>query len=200
MNKFTLAALGAVTAHRHHGHRGLDWEFDHNVQIIDTVSGWIYGEDPVEVPQCNLQDGDRMDDTIFYREMVKGIVNSYVKGKYHEDSDRPVSEECFGDWIDSDLDTLVGYKDKLFDDFWSIGYEDATKVSHILTNGWYKNLEACDFERITDDTKHWCLDNTEKCVGLSSIFDNLYDNGPAIASKVMDLYDLFTTDDVCFSD
>jgi len=141
-----------------------------------------------------------MADTVFYREIVQGMVNSSVKGLYHEDSERPISEDCFGDWMDVELGKLGQYKDKLFDDFWTITMSDATDVANIFINGHYKNFEACQFERIQDDKKNWCLNNADKCVGLSGIFDNLYDNGPALFSRILDIYDLLTIDDICYSD
>lgn len=128
------------------------------------------------------------------------MINSAVKGLYHEQSERPISEDCFGDWIDVEFQKLGAYKDKVFDDFWSLSFSDATTVSDIFINGWYKNIEACQFERIGDDRKNWCLENADQCVGLSNVFDNIYDNGPAIASKAYDIYDLMMTDDVCYSD
>lgn len=64
----------------------------------------------------------------------------------------------------------------------------------------YKNMDACQFERIQDDKKHWCLDHPDKCIGLNGMFDNVWGNAPAILSKVTDIYDIVMTDDACYSD
>jgi len=89
---------------------------------------------------------------------------------------------------------------KVYDDMWSFTIADATKVSNKLIGVWYKNLDACDFERISDASKHWCLDEPEKCVGLKGMVDNIYKDAPSIISKATDLYDLISVDDNCYSD
>lgn len=102
--------------------------------------------------------------------------------------------------MDGEVEKLVGVKDKFMDDFWSVQLGDAKLVADTLINAHYKNFDACEFERIGDDRKHWCLDNADKCKGFSTIIDNLWENGPALFSKAADLYDLMNTNDVCYSD
>jgi hypothetical protein len=202
MNKFALAAIGVVAAHPHPHHKkhgGMDFGSDHNISTIDTVSNWIFGEEPV-APKCNLKPEDRMSDTIFYREMIQGIYNSAVKGLYHETSERPISEDCFGDWIDVELSKVEDFGSSIIDDFWTFKLQDAKDAADLMINAHYKNAEACQFQRIADDKKNWCLDNAEKCVGLSSLFENLYGNAPSLISRGMDIYDLMMEDDVCYSD
>jgi hypothetical protein len=108
----------------------------------------IFGEDDAPKPACNLKDGDRMDDFTFYRSMLRGLVNSGVKGLYHETKIEPISKDCFGDWIDDEFDGIADYALKIYDDWWSFNFADATKVSNTLIGIHYKNMEACNFERI----------------------------------------------------
>jgi hypothetical protein len=89
---------------------------------------------------------------------------------------------------------------KIMDDWWSFTLTDATEVSDKLISMHYKNMEACQIERIQDDKQNWCLANPEQCVGLQGMVENVWNNSPAIISKAMDLYDIVATDDVCFSD
>lgn len=77
---------------------------------------------------------------------------------------------------------------------------DATDVSNTLIGMHYKNMESCNFERIEDDKENWCLANADKCIGLSSMVDNIWNEGPSLFSKVTDLYDIVATEDACFSD
>jgi len=86
-----------------------------------------------------------MPDTIFYRELIQGTYNSVIKGVYHEDSERPISEECFGDWIDTELGLLKPIGKKLRDDFWSIGLKDAQFTANTLIDIHFKNFDACKF-------------------------------------------------------
>ena len=106
MNKFALAAIGIVSAKQNVPHRHIDFGMDHNINALDTVSDFVFGENS-QKPACNLQEGDRMDDFVFYRKMVGGILNAGVKGMYHETTVEPIAEDCFGDWIDSDLDEIA---------------------------------------------------------------------------------------------
>jgi len=141
-----------------------------------------------------------MDDFVFYRELIKGMINSSVKGLYHETALEPISQDCFGNWIDDEVNTVVDEVKKIKDDIWSFTFKDASNVSNTLIHMHYQNMAACDFKRIEDDKKTWCLDNAEMCVGLSGMLGNLYDNAPALFSKATDLYDLISTDDICYSD
>jgi len=206
MNKFALAALGAVAARpppHHHKTHGADFGLDHkaHTHAIETVTNWVFGESEEPKPVCNLKEGDRMDDFVFFREAVQGIINSGVKGLYHETTEaRPIPEECFGDWIDRDLVQVNQWVSKVYDDWWSFTLKDAQKVSNKLIDMHYKNMDACHFERIADDKKTWCLANPEKCVGLEGLFSNLWDNSASLFSKASDLYDLIDTDDSCYSD
>lgn len=153
-----------------------------------------------EVPKCHLNPEDRLPDSVFYREVIQGMVNSSVKGLYHEDSERPISEDCFGDWIDVEINKVVAVKDKFMDDFWSVNIGDAQMAATTIINAHYKNFDLCQFERIEDDKKNWCIDNAETCKGFGGIIDNMWEQSPAIISRAADLYDLMNTDDVCYSD
>ena len=84
MNKFALAALGVVAAHPHPSHvqnLGHDYGFQHELlgQFIDFSTD-------AEKADCNLKEGDRLPDTIFYRELTQGVFNSAIKGMYHENT------------------------------------------------------------------------------------------------------------------
>lgn len=54
--------------------------------------------------------------------------------------------------------------------------------------------------RIQDDKENWCLANADKCIGLSGMVDNIWNEAPSLFSKATDLYDIIATDDVCFTD
>jgi hypothetical protein len=153
-----------------------------------------------EVPACHLNPEDRIPDSIFYREMIQGMYNSSVKGLYHEDSTRPISKDCFGDWIDVEINKLDDIKNKFMDDFWSVGLTDAQFASDTIVNAWYKNMDICEFERIEDDKKNWCVAHAETCKGFGGLIDNIWESSPALFSRAADLYDLMNTDDVCYSD
>lgn len=203
MNKFALAALGisAVAAHPHPNHKhheGHDYGFDH--KLLGNVNEMIFDYNTENVQECKLKDGDRLPDTVFYRELMQGVFNSSVKGWYHEDTERPISEDCFGDWMDAEISKIHNIVKKGHDDFWSVTLSDATNVATTAINMHYKNMDACKFEKIGDDAKHWCVENPETCLGLNGMWDRVIENSAPLFSKGMDLYDLVMTDDICYSD
>ena len=144
MNKFALAALGVVAAHEHHQphHHSLDFGMEH--KVVDSIAHWVFDE--TEVPaKCVIKASDRMEDFVFFRNVMKGMINSGVKGMYHETTiAQPISEDCFGDWIDTEMDEAVETVSKIADDIWSFKFEDATNVSNKLINMHYKNMDACN--------------------------------------------------------
>ena len=152
------------------------------------------------VAACNLKPEDRMNEFTFYRTLVGATYNSAIKGMYHEDSARPISEECFGDSLETEMAKVVPILHKLKDDFWSVDLHDAQTVTNTIIDAGYKNAWACQFEKVSDDMKHWCLDNAGECVGFQGIVNRTVENSAIIFSKVLDVYDLMNTDDTCFSD
>lgn len=141
-----------------------------------------------------------MPDTEFYRELLGGLWNAVIKGTYHEDSARPISEECMGDWMNGEFAKVVKNGKKILADWSAYPIEDAYATGKILVDMHYKNMEACQFERVGDEMKHWCLDDLEKCIGFHGIVEQTWESGPLILSKLSDLWDLMNTDDMCYSD
>ena len=80
--------------------------------------------------------------------------------------------------MDGEINKVHKVGMKLRDDFWSLGIQDAKDVADTLINGHYKLTDACEFEKIGDDIKHWCLDNPETCIGLQGLWDRILTNGP----------------------
>lgn len=81
---------------------------------------------------------------LWWRKFIGGVWNAVIKGTYHEDSKRPISEDCFGDWMhDEFMNKIHAPWHKLKDDFWSFGIDDAYVVGKTLVDMHYKNMEAC---------------------------------------------------------
>jgi len=64
----------------------------------------------------------------------------------------------------------------------------------------YKTVQDCEFERVGDDAKNWCLENPGQCVYLEGLEERLFDNLFEIGGEVFDIIKLSMVDDLCYSD
>jgi hypothetical protein len=64
----------------------------------------------------------------------------------------------------------------------------------------YKNAEVCQFERLADDLKNWCLENPEECIFKADLEEHFWSNIVQIGGKTFDLYKLMVRDDSCYTD
>ena len=130
--KYALATIGLVAAHphphHHHNHtHDHDWgmkEYHHFPNplkwVKEHVEEWKEHH-PKPAPKiCDFKDGDRMADNIYFREIMGSMHNYGVKGWYREDAERPISEDCWGDWMDAEWTKVVNVHKKAKKDFWSV--------------------------------------------------------------------------------
>lgn len=183
MNKFiAVAALGTVSA----------CPFEHMKH--EPLFGLLeQGKNcpPSRAPKLNHMQANRL--------FLKNIYTGFIKGWYSE-NDKVVSEECFGNWIEPTIHTAWGLKKKAHEDFWSVSIDEVKSVGSDLIDAFYKNADACHFERVGDDAKHWCIENPGQCIFMENMEERIFDNVFDILGEVFDLYKLANTDDTCYSD
>lgn len=99
MKSFAALALVATVSARplpnehHHKHHpeALDFGFGHQL--------------PTQT--CTIKPEDRLNDQVFYRELMGEMYNSAIKGLYRAPELRPVSEDCMGNWIDTEIASVL---------------------------------------------------------------------------------------------
>jgi len=57
--------------------------------------------------------------------------------------------------------TAWGIKKQMHEDFWSVDLKEVKGAVDGVIDNVFHNAEVCEFERIGDDMKHWCIDNPE---------------------------------------
>ena len=215
MNKFALMALGAtVNARRqHHGHHQEEppmqpqgWvpqmpSLDFGMPNFDQFFKGDLFEAPQpampEQPKCQIDEADIMDDNEFMRKTMQGIYKSSMKGLYRSSTDI-ISDECLGDWMNDSFTGMYALIEKFQTDPFSIGIDEAKKVMDDLIDMKYKNIEECQFEKLSDNMMHWCLDNYDVCMGRDDQYwQRIMDNGMDIIAATYDFFTVLMKDDGC---
>jgi len=145
-----LASIGLVAAHphphhKHHHHCDHHWGLEKYHKLPNPIQWYNHwkGKQPAPKICNNLKDGDRMADNVYFREMAGSMHNYGVKGWYREAAERPISEECWGDWMDAEWMKMVEVGKKAKTDKWSITREDAHTFWDTSIDMHFKNMEAC---------------------------------------------------------
>lgn len=118
MNKYVLAAIaGSASAchHHHHSKYAIDWGNKHerpdtNTLLNNPPIAWMYDNVEIieEVPPprtCDVEP-ERMKDSQFFIEIIKHVHNSAVKGAYNTPEEHPISENCYGVWMNKEFATI----------------------------------------------------------------------------------------------
>jgi hypothetical protein len=149
--------------------------------------------------KCKFTPEQQLTDLQVIRMSAQSTVQSFVKGFYRTNED-VISDECFGDWIEPKVHEIFGVAKKLRYDTWSVSIKEAeTAVLDVVDSHW-KNREVCQFEKIGDDMKHWCLENEEICIFKKDIEGRILDNIIPIAGNLVSIYKLLVIDDTCYTD
>jgi hypothetical protein len=82
---------------------------------------------------------EAFDDIEFMNKVHFNLYNGFVRGLYHEHTQKVVDEKCFGDWIKSDMTHLNGVLTQFFNFDFPIVYDDAIKASTEVVNLFYMN-------------------------------------------------------------
>lgn len=64
----------------------------------------------------------------------------------------------------------------------------------------FKNEDRCQFKKIGDDIKHWCLENEGICFKLDGWFNRIMENGFTLLSNFIENVHLFKANDICYTD
>jgi len=150
-----------------------------------------------EQPSCQIDESLIMGDTEFMRKMIGGMYKSSMKGLYKSSTDI-ISDECMGDWMNDSFTGVFALIEKFQNDPFSISIDEAKKAMDDLIDMKYKNIEACQLEKVSDSMMHWCLDNYDVCMGRDDQYwQRIMDNGMDIIAAAYDFFTVMMKDDTC---
>ena len=189
MNKLTLLALlGTVDAcwfadffHIHH-HKGQKHHMFHQSE------------------ECQIPE----EDFLRYHEIIRQIMQkSYiqsVRGMYHEQYD-PITEECFGEWIEPTWQKGYDLAHQWREDSDSITAVQMKDTTDSIIDAVYKNHQACQFEKVGDIWKHWCMDNLDTCLMKDGkVMDRIMEHGMDFIGIGYKLFTMLMDHDQCATD
>ena len=210
MNKLTLLALvGATSACPFHG-----WRHGPHHDFGDVFGGHHdhhhhhghhhkqHGFTPFHAaPECNIAAEDKMTNLELGLHLQNGVYRSLVKGLYRATSD-PISEECWGSWLEDDITKMVDlWKPVKEFDIYSLNVTEAKDIAHLWIDAHWKDREVCQYEKVGDDLKHWCLDDMDRCFGQDGkMMERAQEKGLEIIQALYDLVMLVVKHDRCATD
>ena len=148
---------------------------------------------------CPKTDVPRLNHIQAYRELAKNSYTGLMKGWYQENHD-VISDQCFGAWMEPTFMDIHDLKKKMHEDFWSVSLHDVKHTGGQFLDTMYKNMDLCQFERVGDDAKTWCLANPAQCIYLENLEERLFDNMFEMMGSFFDLIKMFIKDDSCYTD
>ena len=149
--------------------------------------------------RCPETDAKKLTHHEAFREIARAVYGGFTKGFYQENRDI-IKDECFGEWMDDTYETLHKLHKKARDDIWTISLDEVKNAGSDVVDALYKTADVCEFERVGDDAKNWCLENPGQCIYLEGLEDRLFENMFEIAGEVFDIMKLSMVDDLCYSD
>ena len=93
-------------------------------------------------------------------------------------STSPISEECFGEWMNDDFDFMHNFFKELYN--FRVPYDDAKKFANDVVDGMYKNHRACQFGKVYHDLDQYCGD--DKCD--DKVWENIQNNLFVLFGKI----------------
>jgi len=150
-------------------------------------------------PHCPESDAVKLSHHQAWMKLFQVTNNGFVKGWYQENQD-VISDQCFGDVYEPVFTAWHGIKTKVHEDFWSLNLAEVKEAVDMSVDALFQNMEACQWERIGDDAKNWCMENPEVCMIGAGMEDRFFDNMFDIFGKLFDLYKMASVNDSCYSD
>lgn len=85
----------------------------------------------------------------------------------------PISDDCFGDWIDDMWAPIHSLGHKMHEDPWTVEKKEVAAAGKAWLDIAYKNAEVCQFKKIGDDMTQWCLNNEAECFRWEGVFQRV---------------------------
>jgi len=192
--KFATAALiGAASACHceipHHCQK--NWK----IPVVDLLYKPLTGshiQDTCEVKPYPMRTG------LWMRKLMRETHVTGVEALYGQQD--IVDDECFGEWMVSAWDPIDLVKEKMKDDFHSVSYDEWQNAGQSMLDMMWKNSDACHFEKIGDDIKHWCLGDESTCFKMAGVWERVIENIFPLMWNAWEFLSLLKTNDICYTD
>lgn len=93
-----------------------------------------------------------------------------------------------GDWMVPTMDKIFNTTMKFEEDPMSLSINEAYDVATSTVDIFFKNRDTCQFSKVYDDYKTWCVNNLDECVGSDEGFlERIYNHGPDLFAAFYDL-------------
>lgn len=92
-----------------------------------------------------------LDDIELFRGTFYNLYNGFVRGLYREHSQKVVSEDCMGPWVQANLTHIDNVLARVADLDFEIPYDDAMEAAKDAVNIIYMNKEYCNISKVVTD-------------------------------------------------
>jgi hypothetical protein len=114
-----------------------------------------------------------------------------VRGAYHSKTDL-ISNECMGDWMIPNIEKVFSTAMKAQVDPLSITIDEAYDTASGVIDIAFKNRDSCQFTKVYDDYKNWCINNMDMCIGADDLYlERIYDQGYELFAAFYDLVGIY---------
>jgi hypothetical protein len=97
-----------------------------------------------------------------------------------------------GDWMVPTTEKVFQTAMKAQSDPMSITIDDAYSTASSIVDLVFKNRDSCQFIKVYDDYKNWCLNNMDMCVGSDDGYlERIYDHGYDLFGAFYDLAGIY---------
>lgn len=137
---------------------------------------------------------------VFMRKAIYTIINSAIKGMYNDNRPHPLNQECMGDWMEEDMESIHKVMHRLHEDMFSVSHTEIKETSDKAWDLILKNFDNCGIYRLKYNYYSWQMENQEEAIFHTKMADNIYNNMFSIATDWYNMYIDVTQDDACYTD
>jgi hypothetical protein len=150
---------------------------------------------------CGINSSQNMEFHTFTRKAVRTVLNSAVKGFYHDPRADLLDEKCMGPWVDTKLEQSKDTLGKIWHgDIWGVSHNDLKALTGNFWDILLDNIDDCSIYRMIYNKYEWCMNDIETCVYHKDIGERIIDNGVHLAMNGWEIYKIFSYYDKCETD
>jgi hypothetical protein len=83
---------------------------------------------------------------------------------------------------------------------YNVSYAEWAGAGSALLDMAFRNSDACQFKKIGDDIKHWCLSEEGTCFKMDGMWERVIENFFPMLTNAWDLLGALRSNDICYSD
>lgn len=153
---------------------------------------------------CPNRDQTRMmDNHSFIKKFKYTVLNSLVKGIYHDQREAILDDKCFGNWMDVKYKAIGNVFHKIHHTeggIWGLERQDIKDSSNAAWDLFLDNIDHCGAYKFIYNYYSWCFDNMDTCWYNSGIANRVLDNGFTLMSDTYRVFHAYNHNGDCDSD